>query len=260
MIVINNDCKNILAMIEVLGLSGLHRAGLIDEEFDGHRASIAGDRKANSSTLLRLFLGQTAARESDHGGPPFIHCRSPTDHEVRIVISPVSVSHWTGGFSSLVPLAARHAVWSAIIDAATEARFTLRPSHLPSVAERSPGKTIPSEPYSVDLAQIEPACAWHILRIMLGTEPTAAHLLHLAVLQECDRVAAVIERTTGVPKAVEMIRGVSGWGATIGARAVNLTAERFLGRMPVLGTVVGGSMIDSSAAERYLIRAMTEGR
>ena len=151
-------------------------------------------------------------------------------------------------------IAARHAVISTVVEAATAKRMRLRWSDIGLLATRDREGVRPAEPYTIDLDGEEGEVAWHWLRVLFRREPTALDLHHVAILQECERVADATERTTGMRHALpEPSRKVNL------SREASLAASRLLGRRPSLSEVIGPPAWDESAARRYLVRQMTGG-
>lgn len=157
---------------------------------------------------------------------------------------------------SVCQIAARHAVISTVVEAASAKRMRLRWSDIGLLAARDREGVRPAEPYTIDLDSEEGEVAWHWLRVLFRREPTANDLHNVAILQECERVADAMERTSGMRR--EIVAPATAWSANL-AREAALAASSILGRRPVLGEVIGPPAWDASAARRYLVRQMTGG-
>lgn len=243
-------------IIDALGLRRLLDAGMVSDE---------GVAFTLCTAAVRVFVDRSSATDSAGRAKSVAlePATSPADAATMAVSLPViAAADWrraaTVGEVSLLVIAARHAVWSAILGQNLAGRFSLRAGHVPLLADRDRNGVLPTEPYTIDLAKREPSIAWHILRILLRMEPSAQVLHAFAVLQECDRVAAVMERTTGIagPVAIRKSHHKS-HGAIL--RDAQWEAERLLHRYPKAGQVFGGNAWDETAAERYLVRQMTWG-
>ena len=223
-----------------------------------HQETWRAHAKAQRTPLLRIFLGPRTAGDWISSRTPYF---SPTPSRLDGSSCLLLPSHRDLTSNPLAAVAARHALWSAIFNLCREQRFPLRWSHLPLLGRRDQAGSRPQEPYEIDLSEEEPHRAWHALRLALRREPTTRTLHAVAVLQECDRVAALIERTTGTSQRVfvDFAAGDTALHETTIEVVAHRTAERLLNRWPALGSVRGGFSRGSTAAERYVIREMTQG-
>lgn len=261
------NAQRVADLIRALGLAPLAHRGAVDVEDTGGRKRLAvvapemvSQRIADARSprveppAVRIFLG---AKSVDDCRDVLAASASPLGlrpaHDDRSMCLLLHRSTSIVG-DMMAMVASRHAVITTIVEAAEARRLRLRWSDIGLLAARDLEGVRPAEPYTIDLDSMSGEVAWHWLRVLFRREPTALDMHHVAILQECERVADATERTTGMRHALpEPSRKVNL------SREASLAASRLLGRRPSLSEVIGPPAWDESAARRYLVRQMTGG-
>ena len=242
----------------LLGLAPLAHRGAVEVEVSGTRSSLAPNGKTREQApAVRIFLG---AKSIDDCREVLAASASPLGlrpaHEDRSMCLLLHRADATIASDTMTALASRHAVITTIVEAGEVRRLRLRWSDIGLLATRDRDGVRPAEPYTIDLDGEEGEVAWHWLRVLFRREMTANDLHNVAILQECERVADAMERTSGMRR--EIVAPVAAWSANL-RREAALAASSILGRRPALGEVIGPPAWDASAARRYLVRQMTGG-
>lgn len=230
-------------IVAVLGLDPLRRRNAV--RFDGYTVT----------PVVRIFMG---AASIDRCRDVLAASASPLGlrpaHDDRSLCLLLHRGDMIAA-DSVCQIAARHAVISTVVEAASAKRMRLRWSDIGPLATRDREKVRPAEPYTIDLDSDGGEVAWHWLRVLFRREPSASDLHNVAILQECERVADAMERTSGMRREIVAPLAVK----SNLAREAALAASSILGRRPALGEVIGPPAWDASAARCYLVRQMTGG-